>query len=170
MNSVAPKAELALRDIQLPDSSLWWPPAPGWWMLLLLTIIIVALFVVYKKTYNSRQVKKNTKLELEHYYQDYVNNKDQNNFIQQLSALLRRVCLYRFRDETIAMLQGEQWLEFLDSTLPKTTNAQHSFSHGVGTVFLSGPYQKNIATDISAVHELVELWLNFNLKNKRRVW
>ena len=30
--------ELQLRDIHLPESSLWWPPAPGWWILALLLI------------------------------------------------------------------------------------------------------------------------------------
>ena len=158
--------ELALRDIHLPDGILWWPLAPGWWILFLLFLFIVLCFFVYKKTWYKRKVKKNIKLELEHYYQEFKVSGNAQSFIQQLSGLLRRVSLYRFHEDAIAKLLGIEWLEFLDSKLPNNQSEQLSFKVGVGKIFLSGPYQPIINEDVSPVYKLVDKWLNYNLKNK----
>ncbi len=32
--------ELELRDIHLPDASLWWPLAPGWWIAAALLLVL----------------------------------------------------------------------------------------------------------------------------------
>ena len=32
-----------LRDIHLPEASLWWPPAPGWWISLALILLLAWL-------------------------------------------------------------------------------------------------------------------------------
>ncbi|VAW98600.1 hypothetical protein MNBD_GAMMA22-1579 [hydrothermal vent metagenome] len=166
MNPSSENTALALRDIHLPDSILWWPLAPGWWIVAVLIVILALSLYVYKKTYFSRKLKKNIKLELEHCNQQYLNKKNAQIFIQQLSSLLRRVSLHQFEDKNIAKLHGVAWLEFLDSKLPENKSDQLSFITGVGKIFLLGPYQKIISEDVSSVYELVKYWLNYNLKNK----
>lgn len=166
LNNSCSDTGLAIRDIHLPDSVLWWPFAPGWWILFLLVVLIVVGLFLYKKTFSNQKFKKNIKLELEQYYQIFNESGNALFFIQQLSAFLRRVSLYRFHDESIAKLQGTEWLEFLDSKLPASKTKKLSFRKGVGEIFLSGPYQENINSDVSQVYELVEHWLDYNLKNK----
>jgi len=166
--------ELAIRDIHLPDSILWWPIAPGWWILLLLVLLIIISIIIYKKTYFKRTLKKNTRHELVSFYDSYKKNGDAKIFIQQLSAFLRRVALYRYNKNEnvdIANLHGKAWLEFLDSKLPQTKTAhknpnQLSFQNGVGKIFLTGPYQLVLDDDLVPVYKLVEKWLNYNFKNK----
>ena len=50
--------ELELRDIHLPEASLWWPPAPGWWisalLLLLLMLLVILLWAVQAGSGTSR--------------------------------------------------------------------------------------------------------------------
>ncbi len=166
MNPGSENTTLALRDIHLPDSILWWPLAPGWWLIIVLVVLIGLSFYVYKKTNYIRKLKKNIKLELEHYHQQYHDKKNAALYIQQLSALLRRVSLQQFDDKKIAKLHGAAWLEFLDSKSPPNITEQSAFKNGVGQIFLLGPYQKIINEDLSPVYELVKQWLNYNLKNK----
>ncbi len=169
MNPATPKVELALRDIHLPDSILWWPLAPGWWMLIVLVVIVALSIFVYKKTYYNRKLNKNIKLELAQHFNQYKNDHNAQQFIKQVSALLRRVSLYKFKQESVAKLHGTAWLEFLDSKLPQQKiieNEKMSFKSGVGTILLSGPYQANITDDVTPVHELVKHWLKYNLKNQ----
>jgi len=169
MNPIILNTELAIRDVHLPDSSLWWPLAPGWWILLLLIVLILLSFYIFKKTYPKRKLKKMIKLELEQYYQVFKETNDAQLFIQQLSSLLRRVSLYRFPADSIAKLQGVEWLEFLDSKYPSVTSgkfAASSFTSGVGKIFLAGPYQPIINNDVTPVYVLVKQWLKYNLKYK----
>jgi hypothetical protein len=169
MNPDTSSVELALKDIHLPDSVLWWPPAPGWWILFSVIVFVVLCIFLYKKTWFKRNLKKNIKLELIQYNQQFENNGNAQLFIQQLSTLLRRVALYRFHATSIAKLQGDEWLEFLDSKLPEKqlkNSKQFSFKNGVGKIFSLGPYQPKISADVSPVYELVTLWLNYNLKSK----
>jgi len=166
MNPQASSVDLAIRDIHLPDSALWWPPAPGWWIVFILLVVIGFGFYIYKKTYFNRKLKKNIKLELSQYYLDFENTSNAQLLIQQLSALLRRVALYRFKELSVAKMQGNEWLEFLDSTLPDEQSKQHLFKTGTGKIFLEGPYQPVIDNDVKPVYELVTLWLDNNLKNK----
>ncbi|MFV2059762.1 MAG: DUF4381 domain-containing protein [Gammaproteobacteria bacterium] len=169
MNPETSNVELALKDIHLPDSVLWWPPAPGWWIVFIAIFIIAVSFFIYKKTRYTRKLKKNIKLELVNYHHHFKHNGDSKIFIQQLSALLRRVALYKFSEPAIAKLHGNEWLDFLDSKLPEkklNRSPQFSFKNGAGKIFLLGPYQAEITEDVSSAYELVVLWLNYNLKNK----
>lgn len=166
MKSNTPNVELVIRDIHLPDSILWWPLAPGWWLLFLLTVIIILGFYLYKKTWFNRKIKQNIRRELTQYYTNFNKEGNTQFFIQQLSALLRRVSLYRFHENNIAKLQGIEWLKFLDSKLPGNLSEQSSFESGVGKIFLSGPYQATLDEDVKPAYKLVEHWISYNLKNK----
>ncbi len=169
MNPATSSVELALRDIHLPDSVLWWPLAPGWWMVIAMVVIIALCIFVYKKTYFNRKLNKNIKLELSQYFKDYNEDNNAQVFINKLSALLRRVSLYKFKQESVAKLNGIAWLEFLDSKLPQEQMKQDenlSFKIGVGNILLNGPYQASINDDVKPVYELAKHWLKHNLKNQ----
>ena len=58
---------LNLRDIHLPEAIFWWPLAPGWWILAGATLLFIIVFFVSRKisrkTYISRQLKRDIKSE-----------------------------------------------------------------------------------------------------------
>ena len=155
---------LALRDIHLPDSTLWWPPAPGWWILFLL--VIIALVSIY---YFLRQRKKTklsamylAKQELEQIENIFNKEKDKLRLVKDLSELIRRVSISVFQRNESASLTGKEWLLFLDNV-----SDDDSFSNGVGRVLIEAPYQAKPDYDEQALLQLVTQWID-SVKTKTR--
>ncbi len=138
--------DLPIRDIHLPDSSLWWPLAPGWWLLILLTLFITGLIYQKRKRNALHPLAKNTKKTLSEAHAlltsiatKHGSSKKENSgqqTIKALSVLLRRTAISLYGDESVAGLAGEKWLEFLDDK-GNTKN----FSQGMGHLFLDLPYR-----------------------------
>lgn len=127
-----PLAEL--RDIHLPEAVSAWPPAPGWWILVA-SIILLAVASCITYHYYKRSALKRTALnELSTIAQHYHDQPQQ--LLQQLSQLLRRVALATHSRKTVAGLNDQCWLTFLDQFV---SGAQ--FSQGDGQLLAQGPYQ-----------------------------
>ena len=58
--------ELPLRDIHLPDVSLWWPPAAGWWLLVILATLALVYLPRMLRWWRLKPVKKLSLRELKH--------------------------------------------------------------------------------------------------------
>ena len=105
-----------LNDIHLPEAISWWPPAPGWWLLALLLLLSPLLWRALKR-YQQRPRKPRYRSaalqELEHYYQHYQQQQDSSDYIQSVSALLKRVAMQCYNPDEVAALSGQQWGEFL---------------------------------------------------------
>lgn len=153
---VAGANELALRDIHLPDTSLWWPPAPGWWILLLLTIVIVVLVFLFLQQRNKKRFSAIylAKQELNRIESSFIKEKDKSILIKELSELIRRVSISVFHRNESASLTGKEWLLFLDSI-----NGDDSFSAGIGKVLIEAPYQSNPDYDEQALLNLIANWI-----------
>ncbi|MBT8342679.1 MAG: DUF4381 domain-containing protein [Desulfatitalea sp.] len=105
-------------DIIEPSAAGFWPPADGVWLLGALVLVwgIVAALVLWtrrrKNAYRraGMQALRNIRLRL-----DTPDGK--NAAVRELAVLLKRVAMTAFGRETVATLNGERWLAFLDDTL-----------------------------------------------------
>jgi len=132
MPATDPLAEL--RDIHLPDAIGMWPLAPGWWILLVSVLLLMVItWLAYR--YYQRGVLKRAALNelsvISKHYQDQP-----QLLLQQLSQLLRRVALATHPRKTVAGLNDQNWLTFLDRFVPEA-----QFSQGDGQLLAQGPYQ-----------------------------
>jgi len=104
---------LELRDIHLPDSSLWWPPAPGWWLSLLLIVLVVILLPRLLKWYRHKSLRC---LSLEEFARIRLSHKQGQSdkaVLNEVASLLRRVTISYYGRNATAAATGDDWLERL---------------------------------------------------------
>ncbi len=160
LNPVAlPLQNLSLRDIHLPEPISWWPPAPGWWILLAsILLVMLVIFItnrILKKTYLSRQLKRDIKAELEHIKQQFHASQNEYALAKSLSALLRRAGISYYPAKDIAGLTGKNWLAWLDTNNTRKNNK--TFQSDIGKVLLTAPYiaDKNVTGKSSLDYDAV---------------
>jgi len=103
MESDIPSLE-QMEDIVLPSPVDWWPLAPGWWVAfavlgLLLLSLLLSVWLHWRRNAYRREALR----ELE-----------QARDIATVAILLKRTALAIYPRDTIASLNGERWLEWLD--------------------------------------------------------
>ncbi len=161
MNDQDPLAQL--RDIHLPDSVGFWPPAPGWWILafLILAVIVIALVKTLRyKQQNRYRLKALQSLNLA--WEAYQKDKQVQDYLFQLSQLLKRTALSAYPQLMVNSFHGQQWLAFLDRT---NNSAEKEFSEGIGKTLATLPYQKISANteysqqDLQGLHNLCLAWI-----------
>jgi hypothetical protein len=152
-----------LQDIHVPAEIGIWPPAWGWWLLLALTIIGIFTLIFFIKRKRSRNAYRALAANELIKIQSAYGHKQNSEYLQALSVLLRRTALSGFGLHFNASLKGTEWLEWLDAQCTKT---QQQFSLGVGNALLIGPYQKSPEFDRNELHRLSLLWI----KEHRNQW
>jgi len=101
--------ELELRDIHLPDVSLWWPPAPGWWIAAALLLVLGLLTPWLIRRLRYKPVNRLSLGELETIRNGFHSGQGKNDVIKDTAALLRRTLIaYRGR-EGFAASTGNAW-------------------------------------------------------------
>ncbi|QMV61605.1 DUF4381 domain-containing protein [Pseudomonas berkeleyensis] len=111
-----------------PPPVHWWPPAPGWWLLaVLLPLLGWGLWHLLQRWRNRpRQVVREQALdplrqaaldELAQLRKPY-DGQDAGPWLQQLNALLKRLCRERYPDAGSHILSSRAWLAFLDNRCP----------------------------------------------------
>ncbi|RYV02129.1 DUF4381 domain-containing protein [Shewanella sp. OPT22] len=117
----APNPALAqLKDIQTPDAIGVWPLAIGYWVALVIAILaIIGLIYFYKKNKQQSLVKKAALSEL-----NQMELKTTQEFAVQINAILKRAALSYLKREQVAAIDGENWYQFLDSTLTESQKGQ----------------------------------------------
>lgn len=154
--------DIEIRDIHVPEVSLWWPMAPGWWMLALLPLLVMFGFWLYSRRHQYRSVQKAASRELDRVYESYRRHHDSKRFVRDLSVLLRRISISRYGRHA-ANLTGESWLVFLDRGLLAGVNRSgFKFSGTVGQCLLSVPYRKDIRVEVEVdkLHRLSLEWVS----------
>lgn len=145
---------IPIRDIHLPPIPGWWPVAPAWWLALfiLLTIIFVGIWLFKKIKHKSTQqlaMKKFLVIKSR-----YANDQNKTVLLQQISVLLRRICMSYSSRQTIAGLIGKQWIAHINSatntSCPVLINKQ---------LFIDGPYQKHIDYDANELLLFIQTWI-----------
>ena len=144
-----------LRDIHLPEPVSWWPPAPGWWFLLIVLIGTI-VFAVWRHIRQQRiRFIKDALNELHNIEQMHNKTQDNRQLVQNVSSLLRRVCITRYSREKVAALTGEEWLKLLDRNL-----GQPEFSRRFAETLLSAPYRANPEVETKALLATCKRWIN----------
>ena len=142
-----------LRDIHLPGSVSGWPPAIGWWLLaILLLVMLFTIWRYYKNTKKQRQLVNHALESLEQLEADSA--LDAREWLQAMSALLRRIVINLHGRKDTAGLVGKKWLDYLDGQ-----NKKKDFSEGVGQVLVTQPYQAVAEYDRQALLALVKRWV-----------
>lgn len=142
-----------LRDIHLPDSIEWWPLAIGWWLLAGLLISGIALFWWRrKKSKHQRQLVSHALESLQRLEADQALSSQE--WLQSLSALMRRIVINLHGRKAAAGLVGNQWLEYLDQH-----SSDKDFSQGAGRILAAQPYQQATHYDRTAISNLARKWV-----------
>ena len=153
MNGQDPLAQL--RDIHMPNPISWWPPAPGWWLLTVLILALMAGLIIWRVVRHRRLAYKREALaEWESVHARYLDHKNAQILLSELSTLLKRVCITRYGREAAAGLAGEQWLAFLDQT-----GKCKEFTEGGGRVLVSQRFVPHPQLDGQALLNVTLAWL-----------
>jgi len=142
-----------LRDIHLPDSVQWWPLAIGWWLVIGLLLAVILWFVWHLKRGKKQRLLVNHAMQSIDVLEADTELGDQE-WLQALSALLRRIVINLHGRKATAGLVGKQWLEYLD----KHTKRK-DFSEGDGRLLATHPYQAGANYDRKALSRLVRKWV-----------
>lgn len=113
-----------LKDIHSPAAIENWPPAYGWWLLALLIIVTVSLLVIgIIKARKKRLAKRQALTALSQL------DPKHSQALSQLNQILKRVAIKYFSEQNTQKMFGQQWQDFLLSTLPnkKARQLEDSF-------------------------------------------
>jgi hypothetical protein len=148
--------ELELRDIHLPDVSLWWPPAPGWWLLLALLLIAAAAFPWLRGRLAQKPLARLSMIELEGIRRQHENGQSERDTVNQVAGLLRRILIsYRGRS-AYAASAGEDWLDELARLAPS-----HDFDAAIVRLLAHERYRPDYECDVEDLLAACERWIRF---------
>lgn len=159
-----------LRGLHLPEAVSAWPPAPGWWIVTLIIITGTVWCVYYlHRLRNQRSYRRIARQELEHAWQHYQaspqSETEKRQYVTRVNRLLKRVALVTFNRNTVASLQGEQWLHFLDTSMGLRVNTpaaeQKSFTATIGSELSQALYSANnrLAIELTDLQTLAQIWI-----------
>ena len=144
----------ALKDIHLPTPIASWPLAPGWYVLFGILFLSAAWLLVLLRTHQQKtKAKKEALTLLKQYHQHYKDSPNASLISAQINALLKRVALAYYPRQTVAHLQEEAWLDFLNQT-----------SHGIDfqtmrTLLLTTPYQMHSQESLEPLFQGAKKWI-----------
>ncbi len=128
-----------LHDIHPPAAISSWPLAPGWYILLfLITVMIPTSIVLWLKRRRRQRYRRQTLALLTTLLQ-------QHN-LSQVNVLLKRLAIRRY-GKSVGILQGQEWLAFLDKTSAQPTLA---FQTALGAILLRATYQVHLTAQDQA--------------------
>lgn len=132
---------LPLRDVHLIPPPSWWPPAPGWWLLAAVLLLALLGWAGWRGWRRARRVR------WARWFDGASTTGSSPERLAAMSALLRRAA--RRRQAGAELLQGQDWLRFLDG------GAGEAFSRGVGRLLLDGGFRAQLdAGEFAAAAEL----------------
>ncbi|QLF94778.1 DUF4381 domain-containing protein [Pseudomonas sp. ABC1] len=148
-----------------PQPISWWPPAPGWWLLLLLLPVLCILYwrlrPLLRKSKpapsatDSLEPQRQAALDELKRLQRPYDGQPANAWLQQINALLKRLCRTRYDNEHPHTLTGRAWLAFLDNRCPSAGLTRWM-------VLVEGAYRADCRLDDKAIEGLeqaIEIWI-----------
>lgn len=136
---------LQLRDVHLPAAPGWWPLPPGWWLVIGGCVLVALLAWAWR----ARRHRLRRRWQ-QHFATALAAAATPAEEVATMAELLRRAA--RLRKPGAELLQGTEWLQFLD------TPEGPAFSSGEGRLLLDGGYRREV--DAAAVARLRPLARN----------
>ncbi len=148
-----------------PAPVSWWPPAPGWWLLLIaLPLLLWGIWWLRKRLVGKlRRPQRSQELdplrlaalqELENLPRP-LPGEPAGVWLQQLNALLKRLCREHYPNQHSHTLSGRAWLAFLDSRCPAAGLTRWM-------VLVDGGYRPQCSLNSDAIEGLnksVDIWI-----------
>lgn len=154
MASVDAQALAQLKDIHLPDAIGWWPLAPGWYAIILLLFLGSFVIIFFLKRYYVRGLARREALKVVALYQQqYQNDANDKLAAARLSEILKRTALVYFPRKNVASLQGDAWIDFLN------TAVKGMDFNRVRYELLTLPYQSTGSGDLSLLFQMAQRWI-----------
>ena len=143
----------ALRDIHGPPAPEFWPPAPGWIALACLGVALgLAAAAVAARWWRAGRFRREALASLRSLRARHAAGAPDTEIAIALSALIRRVALACRPREEVAGLTGDQWIAWLESTLP-------GLGVSARTVLLDAPYARRCPCDVARALAACEHWI-----------
>lgn len=144
-----------LRDIHLPDASLWWPPAAGWWVVLILIVMLALSLPRLWRWIRHKPLKRVSMRQFERICQQHKAGQSDRAVLGEIAALLRRVTISYYGRRVAAAATGEQWRQQLQQLAGGA-----EFSAEQLEWLVRGRYQTHADIDIEALLLVCERWLH----------
>lgn len=120
MKSSDPASLQNLNDIVMPAAVGWWPLASGWyWLLGLLLITFIWWAFRLSKHWIANRYRRTALRELLLLKQAAQTEEMRASSLRQLPVLLKRTALSAYPRSAVASLSGNDWYQFLNSSLEK---------------------------------------------------
>jgi hypothetical protein len=146
--------QIELRDIHLPDSSLWWPPAPGWWLSLLLLLLLAVLLSRLPGWFRHKPARQLALRELARIRRDYKQGQSERVVLNEVAELLRRVAISYYGRDAAAAATGAEWLRQLQQLAPQASlSARHL------DLLVHERYRPRCEFDVEELLQDCERWL-----------
>ncbi|WP_439858947.1 DUF4381 domain-containing protein [Pseudomonas sp. MBLB4136] len=153
-----------LEPLIAPAPVGWWPPAPGWWLLALLLPLLFWGLVHLLRRLRLRQqaataepldpLRQAALAELERLPRPYY-GAEAGPWLQQLNALLKRLCRQRYPQSHSHTMTSRAWLAYLDNRCPAAGLTRWM-------ILVEGAYRPHCRLDDKAIDELnqaVAIWI-----------
>lgn len=154
-----------LAPLITPSPVTWWPPAPGWWFLaaLLLAVLLLIRLRPWRRltpveTPEAESAldpqRQAALLELAQLDKPY-GGQPASHWLQQINALLKRLCRIRYPDDHPHTLSGRAWLAFLDNRCPAAGLTRWM-------ILVEGAYRAECRLEDKAIQGLeqsVQIWI-----------
>lgn len=145
-----------LKDIHLPDPISLWPNTIGWYLVAIITFFVsITILRKLRKKWRKLAYKRDALQHLSQLEWQYMSNANQRQLLNELSDLMRRVCLSSFPRQQVAGLTGQKWLAFLDSE--GNTN---QFTAGCGAALVEQKFSTHLSYDSAELISICRLWIN----------
>ncbi len=140
----------------------WWPLAPGWW--LLAALLLGALLLGWRRWHRANRAVpppngldplRQAALEALHQLAKPLPGESASHWLQQLNALLKRLCRTRYPADHPHTMSGRTWLAFLDSRCPSAGLTRWM-------ILVDGAYRAECRLDndtITGLERAVEIWI-----------
>ena len=154
MNADQSQLLAQLQDIHAVGSPLWWPPAIGWWVLVLVALFLMVVTTRWlKRKLAARQRRREWLAALDAVGRELDPQRDAHRYLAGLNRLFRAVALKAFPGTACAGLQGQEWVVFISSLMPETTD-KSSLS-----ALARGPYEPAPDFDVESLAAHARTWV-----------